>query len=69
MQRLDYPFIFKEIPSETVSVQSPGGLVWHATAKNGLNTRAQTAIYNLISPDKLNNATYKISFQVEGRWK
>ena len=68
VQKIDYPFIFKDIPSETATVQSPGGLVWLATTK-GLNTTEQTAIYNIVSPDKQNNATYRISIQVEGYWK
>ena len=69
MKNLDYPISFKEVPSETACIQSPGGLVWLATAKNGMNTKTKTAVYNIISPDKLNSAKYKISLQVEGFWK
>ena len=68
MQKFNYPFTFKTAPSETAMVQSPGGLVWLAAAK-GLNTTKQTATYKIVSPDKINNAVYKVSIQVEGRWK
>jgi hypothetical protein len=68
VHKLDYPITFTNIPSETATVQSPGGLVWLATS-GGLNTKKQTAIYMILSPDKQNNATYRISLQVEGRWK
>lgn len=67
LECLSYPVTFKEVPSETATIQSPGGLVWLATAKNGMNSTTKTASYNILSPDKLSNATYKISIQVEGR--
>jgi hypothetical protein len=66
--KLKYPFEFKDVPSETSSIQSPGGLVWLAAAK-GLNTTGESAGYAIISPDKLNNAIYNISIQVEGFWR
>ena len=68
MEKFEYPFTFKATPSEVASIQSPGGLVWLATSK-GLNTKTHTASYCVISVDKLNSATYKISLQVEGFWK
>ena len=69
LSAVSYPFSFKEIPNEVATVQSPGGLVWLSTAK-GFNTAKQTAIYSIISPDKLTtNSTYRISIQVEGFWK
>lgn len=69
MKSLEYPITFKEIPSETASIQSAGGLVWLAVAKDGMNTKEQAATYRIVSPDRLNNATYRISLQVEGFWK
>lgn len=69
MTEQDYPFSFKEIPSESASIQSPGALVWLASAK-GLNTKKQSAVYSIISPDKSTNiATYRITLNVEGFWK
>lgn len=69
MQKISYPFTFKEIPSETATVQSPGGLVWLASTKE-LNSKSTSAIYSIISPDKQNNnVIYKISLQVEGEWR
>jgi hypothetical protein len=66
INKIKYPFTFKEAPSELASVQSPGGLVWLAASK-GLNTTTQTAAYNILSADKLTNtATYRISLKVEG---
>jgi hypothetical protein len=70
MKQLDYPILFSEVPSETATIQSPGGLVWLTTAKNGLNTNKHTASYTILSTDKLDNSTtFKISIQVEGRWR
>lgn len=68
INKLDYPITFTSLPSETATVQSPGGLVWLATS-GGLNTESQTATYTILSPDSQNNATYRISIHVEGRWK
>jgi hypothetical protein len=68
MKKINYPFTFKDVPSEIATIQSPGGLVWLATSR-GLPTASQSAAYNIISTDKLNNATYRISLQVEGFWK
>ena len=64
-----YPFAFTEKPSEVATVQSPGTLVWVASAK-GLNTTSTSASYSLISPDKAaNTATYTITLKAEGFWK
>ena len=69
IKNVNYPFSFKSAPSETATVQSPGGLVWLATAK-GLNTSTHTAVYNILSADRLTNtATYHISIKAEGFWK
>jgi hypothetical protein len=68
MSKVSYPFTFKSIPSETASVQSPGGLVW--LANRGKNTKSQSAAYNILSADKqTNSATYNISLSVEGFWR
>jgi hypothetical protein len=70
MERLDYPFKFKYIPSETYSIQSPGGLVWLASAKDGTNTTEKTGVYTIVSLDKLSNsAVYQISVQAKGIWR
>ena len=69
MKNIEYPFTFKGVPSETASIQSPGGLVWLAAAKDGMNTAEHTAVYSIVSADKLNNTTYKISLQVNGFWR
>jgi hypothetical protein len=69
IKAVKYPIEFKEPPSELATVQSPGGLVWLATSK-GLNTTKQSAVYRIISGDKLTNSTtYRISLKVEGFWK
>ena len=68
MTSIEYPFEFIDVPSEVVTVQSPGGLVWIAAA-NGINNERSTAVYNIISADTQNNAVYKISFIVEGYWR
>jgi hypothetical protein len=66
--KVKYPFEFKEIPNETATIQSPGGIVW--LANNGLNTKDTSGSYVIISLDKqINTANYNISFQVSGRWK
>ena len=66
---ISYPFVFKSVPAETVSLQSPSGMVWLAASKR-TNTVDKSALYNLVSPDKLTNSTtYKLSIHVEGFWK
>jgi hypothetical protein len=67
INRISYPIVFKKVPAETATIQSPSGIVWLAT--NDKNTKNLTAGYTLISPDKLNNATYSISFNIKGSWK
>lgn len=70
MNAIEYPFKFVDVPSESVSVASPGGhLVWLAATKN-LNTSDASAVYSLISPDKLtDSATYRITLRAEGRFR
>lgn len=66
LEKLVYPFTFKEIPSEVATVQSPAGVVWLASSK-GYNTKTKSAAYVIMSADKLTNtATYKISIRVDG---
>ena len=68
MKNITYPFTFKEIPTETVTLQSPGTIVWLASKSK--NTIKASGVYVLISPDKqTTNADYTISIQVEGLWK
>lgn len=63
----DYPITFKELPSETASLQSSSGIVW--LAGRGKNSKAKTGTYSLISIDKLNNTTYDIAITVRGYWR
>ena len=67
MKQVSYPFSFKEIPSETATLQSPGGVVWLSGRKT--NEKKKTGAYSLISPDKQKAATYKITLHAEGFWK
>jgi predicted secreted protein len=78
MKSIAYPstFEFKDsqtavglvTPTETATVQSPGGIVWLANKTK--NTKKVSGVYTIISPDKqLTNAVYLISLQVEGFWK
>jgi hypothetical protein len=68
MKSIKYPFTFKDVPCETISIQSPGAITWLAsTAKN---TKSASGVYTIISPNKqATNAVYSISLQVEGFWK
>lgn len=67
MKQINYPFTFKTIPSEVATLQSPGGISW--LASRGKNSKTNSAMYSIISPDKQSSATYTISLQVEGTWK
>jgi hypothetical protein len=65
MSSSTYPITFASAPSETATVQSPGGITW--LASKTLNTTQASGTYNIVSPDKQSNrATYYISLQVEG---
>ena len=68
MKAVAYPFTFKKIPTEIVTLQSPGGITW--VASKASNSKTQSGIYSLISPDKKsNNTTYKLSVEVSGFWR
>lgn len=68
MQSIEYPFTFKEIPSEVATVQSSGWIVWLANKSN--NTKTGSGVYAVVSPEKQStNANYTISIQVEGMWR
>ena len=69
LKEVEYPFTFKSVPDEVATIKSPSGLVWLAASKM-LNTTRHSAIYSIVSGDKLtDNATYKISITVEGFWR
>jgi hypothetical protein len=64
----NYPFTFKQIPSETATIQSSGGQV--LLVNSGANTASNSGSYSIVSlAGELNTATYYISLQVEGFWK
>ena len=68
MKSIKYPFTFKNVPCETTTIQSPGGLVW--LANKSKNTKSTSGVYTIISPDKqLTKAVYNISLHVEGLWR
>lgn len=63
-----YPFTFKEVPSETVSVQGAATLSWLAC--KSANTKTTTATYSVVSLGKSDSAVkHTISIQVEGFWR
>lgn len=65
MSSIAYPFTFKELPSETATVQSPGWVTW--IASRSVNTTKASGVYSLISPNKqATSAVYNISLQIEG---
>jgi hypothetical protein len=64
MTSVSYPIPFKKMPTETVTLQSSGNIVWAACNKN--NTAKGTGTYSLISPDTQDSAKYVLSISVEG---
>lgn len=68
MKSVKYPLTFKEIPSETATLQSPGAVAWLASKTK--NTKSASGVYIIISPDEQSmNANYSISLHVEGFWR
>lgn len=68
MKSVKYPLTFKDVPSETATLQSPGPIAWLASKSK--NTTSASGVYAIISPDKQStNAVYSISLQVEGSWR
>lgn len=67
IKNIPYPFTFINVPSETVTLQSPGFITWLAGRSS--NGTTQSAAYSIISPDKQNSTTYTVSIQVEGFWR
>lgn len=60
-----YPFIFKNIPVETVTIQSSSGLIWLANIKQ--NTETASGNYAIVSPYKqVSETCYTISIVVKG---
>lgn len=68
MKSVKYPFTFKEIPTETATLQSPGWIAW--LASKAINTNSASGVYIVVSPDEQSTkADYNISLHVEGFWK
>ena len=68
MKSVEYPFIFKSTPTETATLQSPGGIAWLANKTK--NTSKTSGVYTILSTDEqITNADYLISIQVEGFWR
>lgn len=67
MRSMSYPFAFKETPTETATLQTPGSVVWLSGKTTNTNQTAGT--YALVSPYQLYSSRYFISIQVEGFWK
>ena len=67
MNQIDYPFTFSEVPSESATVQSSGGLAWLASRVE--NTEKASGAYSIISSDSLASVPFRISLKVEGLWK
>lgn len=67
MRSMSYPFVFKETPAETATLQTPGSIVW--LSGRTANTNQTAGTYALISPYSLYSSRYFISIQVEGFWK
>lgn len=68
MKSIAYPITFKATPTETATLQSPGGIAWLASRSK--NTKKASGTYTFISPDKqLTSAKYSVSLHVEGFWR
>ena len=68
MKSIEYPFTFKHIPTEIVTLQSPGGIAWIANKTK--NTKNASGIYTILSSDEqITSADYSISIQVDGFWR
>jgi hypothetical protein len=68
VKNIEYPISFKDVPTETATLHSPGGVAW--LASKGKNTKKTSGIYTILSPDEqVTNANYSISLHVEGFWK
>lgn len=66
-ERVRYPFTFKNTPSENASLHSPSGMVW--LSSKAKNNTSSSAIYYIISPDKLDTATYDLTLDIQGFYK
>ena len=65
--RQTYPVTFSSSPTECVTVQSTGNVVWIASA-DALCNKTQTGTYKLLSPTSYNNAAnYYIHYEVCGQ--
>ena len=66
--RINYPFKFASIPTETTTIQSYGGQV--LLVNSGANTDETSGAYAIISlAGEIESADYRISIQVEGFWR
>ena len=71
IERQNYPFEFVEIPVEVVIGRASANACWVYSESDGrgLNTRTQTAIYNVARTGSAGSNTVHFDFHVSGRWK
>ena len=68
MKTENYPFAFKQIPSEIASIHGKGGIIWSAVREQ--NSTEHTAAYSIISPIKQQETVnYDITIRAEGFWR
>jgi hypothetical protein len=65
--RLTYPFVFREVPTESATLHSPSGITMLCSKSK--NKKDKSALYTIISPDRLTSATYTIALNVSGHWR
>ena len=66
--KIDYPFTFKERPSETVTLTTAKNKVAWLASKEACST-SKTGLYTILSYDKHDLAPYGITFDVKGKLK
>ena len=68
---LSFPFEFTEIPVVTasLSVISAAALLMPPGGTSYTTTKSQTGAYELVRPNSITNATYRLNYIVRGRWK
>lgn len=67
LDRVAYPFTFKDMPAELVSLSTNGANAWITSGWNQYETIS--SIYNIVAPNAITGFQAYVNYLVIGRWK
>lgn len=64
-----FPFTFKEVPNVNATLSGNGAGAFLIASGSGSPSTTSTGIYEIARGTSLSSGTFKINYQVKGRWK